>query len=540
MGDAGSIPAWKLRARQKRAEQAALIPPEWRLPSMPSFTSARDYIRTSNLLSPAELEITEITDARVLQQRLHSRSITALAVATAFCKRAAIAQQLTGCLTEIFFDRALTRARELDEYFEREGKPVGPLHGIPISFKDNYDVEGMDSTIGWIGLIGRPVSKNSPGVDMVLRLGGIIYVKTNIPQSLMMSDSYNHVFKQSVNSLNSSFISGGSSGGEGAIVGALGSIIGVGTDIGGSVRIPAVLQGLYGLNPTIGRFPNDSSGKNQKYVVPPVGGPLTTSISSLEFFMDTLLSSEPWDLDPGLLPVPWRRELAEISQKPLKLAFIFDDGVVKPQPPVERAAREIYKKLENAGHEVFEWDVSSHAEGYALWLKAVLADGGEDCRKLCELAGEPLVEGMLVGLPEHTLTVTQRRELEDKKTEYQKDYLQRWKESGIDAIIMPVLPWVAYPPKTWVKSKQSVAYTALWNCLNYTSLAIPAIVADKSLDQPDQEWINHVPRNPTDDFNHKQYDINLVDGMPVGLQIVTGRFGEEKAVSIAKVIQGLQ
>lgn len=77
---------------------------------------------------------------------------------------------------------------------------------------------------------------------------------------MQMSDSYNHVFKQSVNSLNKAFISGGSSGGEGALVGALGSIIGIGTDIGGSIRIPAVLQGLYGLNPTVGRVPNDPSG----------------------------------------------------------------------------------------------------------------------------------------------------------------------------------------------------------------------------------------------------------------------------------------
>jgi amidase len=74
-----------------------------------------------------------------------------------------------------------------------------------------------------------------------------------------MSDSYNHVFKQSVNSLNKALISGGSSGGEGALVGARASILGIGTDIGGSVRIPAVLQGLYGMCPTVGRVPNDNS-----------------------------------------------------------------------------------------------------------------------------------------------------------------------------------------------------------------------------------------------------------------------------------------
>lgn len=75
-----------------------------------------------------------------------------------------------------------------------------------------------------------------------------------------MSDSYNHVFKQSVNAFHRELISGGSSGGEGALVGALGSIVGIGTDIGGSIRIPANLQGLYGLQPSTRRIPYEKSG----------------------------------------------------------------------------------------------------------------------------------------------------------------------------------------------------------------------------------------------------------------------------------------
>jgi amidase len=77
---------------------------------------------------------------------------------------------------------------------------------------------------------------------------------------LQMSDSYNHVFGQCVNSLNRNLISGGSSGGEAALVAAKGSILGIGTDIGGSIRIPASLCGLYGLNPSCGRQPYERGG----------------------------------------------------------------------------------------------------------------------------------------------------------------------------------------------------------------------------------------------------------------------------------------
>jgi amidase len=184
------VPAWKLLARKKRAEQAESIPVEWRLQSIPDFTSARDWVLESGLLTPQEVEITETTDARVLQQKIASKSWSAYAVASAFCHRAAIAQQLIGCCTEMFFGQALSRAKELDAYLEREGKVVGPLHGIPISFKDNFDVEGQDSTIGWIGLIGKRAERSSMGVDLVLRLGAVVYCKTNVPQSLMVSPQY--------------------------------------------------------------------------------------------------------------------------------------------------------------------------------------------------------------------------------------------------------------------------------------------------------------------------------------------------------------
>lgn len=95
-------------------------------------------------------------------------------------------------------------------------------------------------------------------------------------------------------------------------------------------------------------------------------------------------------------------------------------------------------------------------------------------------------------------------QLEEKKTAFQRAYIKRWIDSGIDAIIMPVLPWVAYPPKTWVKSKQSVSYTAIWNLLNYSALAIPATLANKEMDKPGEEWSGYRPKNDSDKFNKEQ------------------------------------
>lgn len=147
-----TIPPYEHLIQTKRHQQQSSIPPEWLLPQIPSekdHPNALSYIRTHPLLSPTELSITETTDAAVLLAKLATGELTSVAVVTAFAKRAALAQQLTGCCTEMFFDDALAQARALDEFFAREGgRTIGPLHGLPVSVKDLFDVKGVDTSIG--------------------------------------------------------------------------------------------------------------------------------------------------------------------------------------------------------------------------------------------------------------------------------------------------------------------------------------------------------------------------------------------------------
>ncbi|KAL4802986.1 amidase signature domain-containing protein [Aspergillus unguis] len=527
-------PHWKPIVHQKRLTQLQSIPSPWRLPSSTISSSATtlSIIHTCGILTTEELQWTEATDITELLSLLSSGSISSVQLTTAFCKRAAIAQQMTGCLTEIFFNRALKRAKELDDEFERSGRIVGPLHGLPVSVKDRFDVQGFDTTVGWVGLANKPAAKSDAVVELLESMGAVLYVKTNVPQALMMSDSYNHVFGQSVNALNRELISGGSSGGEGALVGAGGSPLGIGTDIGGSIRVPSNLQGLYSVCPSTGRVPWNCSVMHQHYLVPPVAGPMARSLSSAEYFMQSLLDSNPWTLDPGCIPIPWRKEAAALPSRKLKLGIVYDDGVVRPQPPVLRVMREVGQKLKDAGHE-------------DLWNRSVMADGGHHCRQLCAIVDEPLIQGMVVGTEADELSSIEREKAEETKYTFQQRYLAQWNSSGIDALLLPVTPWVGYKPKTWVKSNQWLGYTALYNLLDYAAVTVPVGTADEKLDHPDidsdaiREWKEHVVRNASDKFNYEQYDIDLVKGMPVTVQIVGGRLGEEKAISVAKVVDGL-
>ncbi|KAL4925465.1 putative acetamidase [Aspergillus undulatus] len=263
--------------------------------------------------------------------------------------------------------------------------------------------------------------------------------------------------------------------------------------------------------------------------------------------MQSLLDSNPWNLDPGCIPISWRKDIAALPTRKLKLAIVYDDGVVRPQPPVMRAMREVARKLMDDGHEVTEWDTTFHNRGIPHWTKSVLADCGHHCRQLCSLIDEPLIQGMIVGTATDELPTIERESLEEEKYAFAQAYLSQWKDAGIDALLLPFTPWVGYRPKEWVRSSQWLGYTAVFNLLDYAGVTVPVTRADGGLDCPNsrsegmREWVVHWERirNEADRFNWGQYDIDSVKGMPVTVQIVGGRFGEEKAISVAKVIDGL-
>jgi amidase len=539
---------WQDICHFKRELQAGNIPYTWRLNPLPTdYKSSIPIIENCGILDDEELDITN-TDASILVAKLQTGELTAVKVVTAFCKRTAILQQLTKCCTELMFGDALETAERLDEEFASTGKTAGPLHGLPISLKDCCEVEGYDACVGWAGMCFKPVEEHSVStIAQAVRLGAVLYVKTNVPQSMMMSDSYNHVFGQSVNSLHRGLVSGGSSGGEGALVGAKGSVIGIGTDIGGSIRIPAALQGIYGLCPSASRISWRRAANHQEYLIPSVAGPLTWSLDSLKTYMEAYCSSNPWEIDPSIPPILWRTELTKLpTGKKLRLGFINDDGYVLPQPPVQRAMHHIRQLFTDAGHECIDWDASSQSTSYyELWEPAILADGGEGCAVAANLSDppQPLIEGMLVGKPEHKLDIPQRQALARKILEYKQMYAEKMLESGVDAIIAPVLPWVGYKPKQWVVSNQYVGYSAHWNLLDYSALAVPTgVVVDRELDGVEAcaGWKDYTPKNMSDEYNHAQYDIDLVEGMPVGVQLVTGHYGEEKAIMIAGILEELR
>jgi amidase len=144
---------WRDIAKEKREAILAAIPPEWRIDT-PTAQDVKDitgpYIE--QYLSQKEIEITN-TDAVGIVDKAKSGAWSSVEITKAFCHRAALAHQLTNCLHEIFFDAALKDAENLDALYAK-GKTVGPLHGLPVSLKDQFHVKDVETSMGYVGWIG--------------------------------------------------------------------------------------------------------------------------------------------------------------------------------------------------------------------------------------------------------------------------------------------------------------------------------------------------------------------------------------------------
>ena len=498
---------WKAIAQRKRSELQSRIPSAWLLKSPPSqdVLDVRSIPQTCSILTSHELSLTSSHDATSLAEAIRSRSLTAEEVTIAFCKRAAIAQQVCNCLTEIFFDDAIARAKFLDGEYKRTGKLVGPLHGVPISLKDSFKVKGYDASIGIASLVGKPATENSLLVDILLELGAILYCKTNVPQTLSALDSDNNVFGRVLNPRNRKVTAGGSSGGEGALIGMRGSVLGVGTDIGGSIRIPAMCNGLYGIKPSAERIPyvGQESGAREgasKIGLTASAGPIAVSMRDCELLLKAVSDAKPWDRDPSLAYGSWN-EQGTIQEKPL-LGVIRTDNVVAPLPPVAKVLDEAVAALRASGVEVIEISAPAFQKTQSLANKFFGIEGGNTVFDLLESTGEPLINWLSTRMRRGKHMPTDRlMDIQAQRTELETEMLKIWRDPKtgrqVDAIICPVAPHPVPPIDRW----NGVGYTSSFVLMDYPAGTLP--VRDFTENDLKGEIGNGKSLNPWDKVNQE-------------------------------------
>ncbi|KAI0695526.1 general amidase [Cytidiella melzeri] len=547
---------WKDIVAEKRVRQLAAIPREWLITPPPdSVLDVTGFPDKCGLLSLREVEITNTVDVATLLAKLASAEWSSVEVTTAFYKRAIIAQQLVNCLTEIFVERALARAAELDARLKATGAVVGPLHGLPISLKDQFRIKGLETTMGYVSWIGRYAEKDSVLVQILYDAGAVPFVQTNVPQTLMWPETFNKVFGRTLNPHNRSLTSGGSSGGEGALVGIKGSPLGVGSDIGGSVRIPASFNGLYGLRPSTGRVPYAgavNSCEGQESILS-VFGPISNTLSGVKIFMQAVAEAQPWLKDPLARRAPWNEDLYRLTPygggEKLCFGIVWDDAQVVPHPPIIRALEVTKAALLAAGHKVIDWSPYKHKEillnVYRIWTSASQADyadatapTGEPILNSMNLSDEEINSEANTFLPPLTsVSAYDLWKLHLEKRTFRQEYLEQWNATStmtgtgrpMDAIISPVSANAPAPHGF----NRSAAYTAIWNALDYPACTFPVT---KVIPEVDAKKPAHVFFGDNDKAHYDLYEPVKYANAPVGLQLVGRRDEEEAVIAMTEIV----
>lgn len=529
-------------ARQKREERDRQLISKWLIPTeeLPTGSNVLDFPKTR--LSEEEIEITE-TSVPKIAAKVRSKIWTALQVAEAFCHRSQIAHQLTNCLSEIFYEDALKRAKYLDKYYSEHGKVMGRFHGIPISIKDNINIAGKATTLGFTAWCFDPpggMRSNSAIADLLLREGAVFYCKTNTPTAMMMAETDNHVYGRTTNPYNRNLSAGGSSGGAAAHAALFGSCVDIGSDIGGSIRIPASFEGLYSLRPTSGRYPTYAtrSGLPGLESVLSVNGPLCRSLESAEWYLQNILDSNPSSVDPKCAYKPWKP--VDLPDH-LVFAILVDDGYVRPTPPIRRGIEHLKKLVEEAGHEVIEWDPSEHVGLASSITQFFLSDGGKHVKEVLNATKEPFFPAMAGYAKAEEIGVSELWDLHSKRTELAASFVQKWEGSAqktkshrpIDAIIMPASP---HPGCPHTKFGSWVGYTSFVNAMDFSAGTLPVGTVDRNLDHID---IDYVSRNESDRAVWESYDPELAHGAPISAQVVCRKYEDEKVMALLKKLSSL-
>lgn len=506
------------------------VPPEYRLPADLIANPPKNVTnvpRECGILTPAEIAITENHDATALAEAIRAQKLTAVEVATAFAKRAIIAHQLTCCLVEWFMDEAVADAKKLDEHLARTGQTVGPLHGVPVSIKEHMQMAGHWSADGYLASRTRD-REDCHAVGILRAQGAVFYCKTNQPQGIMHLETVSP-YGRTLNPHNIHLSAGGSSGGEGALIALRGSVLGLGTDIGGSIRGPAGFCGIYGFKPTSRVVPMNGMvhgrGNPAELTILAAAGPMAVSLRDLDLLMASVLAAKPHLRDPALVPTVWQGLRGLPTGRPLKVGLVVHNGNIAPQPPVVRAIDCAAKKLSaSTTFQVQRFEPFRTADAIKNIRKAYWPDGAAGLKAGLAKTGEPvekLTQWAIQDAEGPPYTWEQLFELRAERDEFRTRFAQHWAEQGdVDVVVGPVFVGPAAAHDTALYWD----YTAFWNYVDYPGVVVPTpIRAGKKADEEPHNNTSPALGTKEDAHVRQLWDEGDFEGAPVCLQIVARR-----------------
>jgi amidase len=439
-----------------------------------------------------------------LAELIRTRKVSSEEVVKAHLARIEAVNPRINAVVTLAAERALREAREADAALAR-GKRKGPLHGVPMTIKDSFDTEGVRSTAGTKGREHYVPKVDATAVARLRQAGAILLGKTNTPELTMSFETANAIFGQTRNPYNTAMTPGGSSGGAAAIIAAGGSPLDVGTDTGGSIRVPAHFCGIAGIKPTWGRIPRTghiiSFGSGMADSVTHVG-PMARFVDDLTLLLPILAGAD--GSDPSVVPMPLL-SVDAVKIPKLRVMFHADNGLCAPSAETARAVRAAVDYIARAGARVDERTMEPLKAGVKRWepLVADLADASRALLAECGTATpSPEIAWINTTKPFSAADVSRAmRRWQQFRAEMHRFFF------GYDAIICPANAFGSLPLHEVTKAAEASAYTYT-EVFNSTG------------------WPAAVVRVGTSEA-----------GTPIGVQIVAQPWREDVALALAKRLE---
>jgi Asp-tRNA(Asn)/Glu-tRNA(Gln) amidotransferase A subunit family amidase len=393
-------------------------------------------------------------------------------------------------------------------------KPLGPLHGVPISIKSSISVAGLRCESGTRLRAGLVAEKDAPLVTRLKQAGAIVLGVTNTPELLMAWETDNLLYGRTNSPWDLQRTPGGSSGGEAAAIAAGMSAGGVGSDGGGSIRVPAHFSGICGLKPTPGRIPSTghfpvSAGP---FALIGVVGPMARNVTDLKVLFEVMQGPDIGDTCAA--PVPLRSPTEE-EVKNLKIGYFEDDGRTPVTPETRLAVRKAAEALRSAGFQVEPFRPQGLEEARQLWHKFFVVAGAMLLKPMFKEGDADLSPILKQFLQEAAAQPTHSgRSLLDAWI--QRDLLRALFFAQMQQYPILLCPAAAVPAfrhgeRSWQVEGKTVYYLDAWSYTEFFNLlGNPAAIVP----------VAHSP-----------------EGLPIGVQIVGRPWEEDQVLAIAAALE---
>jgi Asp-tRNA(Asn)/Glu-tRNA(Gln) amidotransferase A subunit family amidase len=271
--------------------------------------------------------------------------------------------------------RRAAQAAEAAVMQAKTRKALGPLHGIPVSVKSSFEVSGMRCESGTRLRAGYLPAQDAPLVARLRAAGAIVLGVTNTPELLMAWETDNLLYGRTNNPWDLERTPGGSSGGEAAAIAAGLSAGGVGSDGGGSIRVPAHFCGICGLKPTPGRIPATGHYPVSAGPFASIGvvGPMARTVADLKIMFEVMQGPDISDTCSAPVPLRWPRDN---ETRNLRIGYFEDDGRTPVTRETRAAVRIAAEALRGAGFEVEPFQPEGLEQARQLWWKYFVVAGG--------------------------------------------------------------------------------------------------------------------------------------------------------------------